>query len=161
MLKVTYLTPNFAVTGGLQREDIAEVAAAGFKSILSNLPDRESNKYLATTEEAELAGRAGLGFRYVPTTKADVFGDRVIEDVTAALNELEGPVLAHCASGLRSAFVWAAAAARSQPADCVITVLKKAGYDLEAVREELEDQGGRGHATVIAKALDCDCAQYE
>ena len=159
MLKITFLTPNFAVTGGLQREDIAEVAAAGFKSILSNLPDGESSKYPTTTEEAELARRAGLGFRYVPTTKADVFSDRVVEDATAALNELEGPVLAHCASGLRSAFVWAAAAARSQPADCVITVLKKAGYDLEAVREELEEQRARGSPGLIPEALDCHCAQ--
>ena len=163
MAKITFLTPYFAVTGGLQREDFAESAAAGFKSILSNLPDGESNKYPTTTEEAELAQRAGLGFRYVPTTKADIFSERVVEDVIAALNELEGPVLAHCASGLRSAFVWAAAAARSQPADCVIAVLKQAGYDLEAVREDLDDQRGRGQAkaTVNPRALDCNCAQFK
>jgi uncharacterized protein (TIGR01244 family) len=157
MLKITFITPGFAVAGGLQGEDIAEIAAAGFKSILSNLPDGESSRYLAATDEGELACRAGLGFRYVPTTKADVFSDRVLQAVSTALTELEGPVLAHCASGLRSALVWAAAASQSQPADCVITVLKKAGYDLEPVREELEEQRGRGEPGNIPEALDCHC----
>ena len=50
-------------------------------------------------------------------TKADVFTERVVGGVGAALRELPGPVLAHCASGMRSAVAWAAAAARVQPVD--------------------------------------------
>ena len=41
MNKITYITPNFAVTGALQPDDVAEAASLGFKSILSNLPDGE------------------------------------------------------------------------------------------------------------------------
>ena len=85
----------------------------------------------------------GLGFRHVPIIKSEVFSDRVVEGVSQVLAELEGPVLAHCASGVRSAIAWAAAAARTQPADCVIAALKNAGYDLAALRDELEDQRGR------------------
>lgn len=159
MNKITYLTLHFAVTGALQPADFPEIAALGFKSVLSNLPDGESSKYPSSTEEAELAKAAGLSFRYVPAIKSEVFSDQVVDGVGQALAELEGPVLAHCASGLRSAIAWAAAAARTQPADCVIAALKNASYDLAALRDELEDQRGRAHPAAMPAALDCHCEE--
>jgi len=157
--KITYLTPYFAVTGALQPGGFPEIAARGFKSVLSNLPDGESSKYPSAAEEAELAKAAGLGFRHVPAIKSEVFSDRVVDGVTRAAGELEAPVLAHCASGLRSAIAWAAAAARSQPADCVIAALKAASFDLAAIRDELEEQRGQGLAATVPRALDCRCGE--
>jgi uncharacterized protein (TIGR01244 family) len=151
--KVVYLTPGFAVTGALQPSDVREAAALGFRSVLSNLPDGESRAYPAAAEEARLAAEAGLGFRHVPVVKSEAFSDAVVEQVTRALAELEGPVLAHCASGLRSAIVWAAAASRSQPADTVLVALQAAGFNLGALREELEEQRGRPHPEFTPPAL--------
>jgi sulfide:quinone oxidoreductase len=138
MAKITYITPQFAVTGALTPADILEVAAAGFRSILSNLPDGESMRHPSSGKESALARAAGLGFRHVPTTKLEVLSDRVVEGVGAAAAELEGPILAHCASGLRSALAWAAAAARLQPAEHVLAALRSAGFSMDAMREELE-----------------------
>jgi sulfide:quinone oxidoreductase len=157
--KITYLTPYFAVTGALQPDDFRKLAALGFKSILSNLPDGESSNYPSAAEEKELARQAGLGFRHHPAVKSEVFSDKVVAGVIQALGELQGPVLAHCASGLRSALVWAAAAARTQPADCVIAALKTAGFDLSAIRGELEEQQGRVNPAGIPPALDLHCAE--
>lgn len=157
MDKITYLTPGFAVTGALQPDAFAQAAALGFKSILSNLPDGESNSYPSAAEEKELAARAGLGFRHVPVSKSEAFDERVVGGVSQALSELEGPVLAHCASGLRSAIAWAAAAARTQPADCVMAVLNDAGFDLEPLRDELEEQYGRAGPATRPAALECHC----
>jgi len=154
MNKITHIRPHFAVTGALRPDDFAEIAAAGFKSVLSNLPDGESSAHLTGREEAELAARAGLGFRHVPTTKADLFTPRVVDGVGEALRELPGPVLAHCASGLRSAVAWGAAAARVQPVDAVLEALKVAGFNLEAVREEFEALRDPGLAGPIPPALD-------
>jgi uncharacterized protein (TIGR01244 family) len=159
MQRIVFLTPNFAVTGALGREELAEVATQGFRSVLSNLPEGELRQYPSAAEEAELAARAGLGFRHVPVTKSEVFGDPVVEGLGRALDELEAPVLAHCASGLRSAVAWAAAAARSQPADCVIAALESAGFSLGALREDLEDQRGRPHSAKLPAALDCRCGE--
>lgn len=156
---IVFLTPQFAVTGWLKLEDLAAVAALGFKSVLSNLPDGEARQYPSAAAEAEAATRVGLQFRHVPTTKSEVFSDAVVEGVVNALRDLEGPVLAHCASGLRSAIAWAAAASRSQPADCVLAALQAANFDLGALREELADQFGRPVITPIPDALDCRCAQ--
>jgi sulfide:quinone oxidoreductase len=157
--KIVYLTPDFAVTGALQPHEFAEVAALGFKSVLSNLPDGESSRFPSSAEEAELAKRAGLGFRHVPAIKSEVFSDRVVDGVSQAARELESPIVAHCASGLRSAIAWAAAAARSQPADCVLAALKAAGFDLAPIRDELEEQRGGERAVMIPPALDCRCGE--
>ena len=157
MNRIVFLTPQFAVTGALRAEDFATVAAQGFRSVLSNLPDGESSQHPSSAEEARMAAGAKLGFRHVSATKSEVLSDRVIEGVNHALTELEVPVLAHCASGLRSAIAWAAAAARSQPAECVIAKLKDAGFDLAAIRDELEDQNGRAHPLPVPAALDCHC----
>jgi hypothetical protein len=89
--------------------------------------------------------------------KSEIFGEEVAGRMAVALGELEGPVLAHCASGLRSAIAWAAAAARRQPVECVVAVLKAAGFDLSPIRDELEDQYGRAHPAQIPAALDCRC----
>lgn len=159
MNKITHITPHYAVTGALQPGDVTAAAALGFKSILSNLPDGESSKHPSSAEEAKLAAAAGLGFRHIPAVKHDIFSDRVVEGTAEALQQLEGPVLAHCASGVRSATAWAAAAARSQPADCVVAVLKSAGFDLSALRDELEGQHGRTHPPRIPVPLDCRCEE--
>jgi sulfide:quinone oxidoreductase len=151
--KIIRLTPHFAVTGALQPEDFAEVANQGFKSILSNLPDGESARHPSSAEERELAAKAGLGFRHVPAVKADVLSDRVVEGVITALSELEGPVLAHCASGLRSAVAWAAAASRTEPVEAVLATLERAGFNLAALRDELEEQHGRASSEPAPLAL--------
>jgi len=157
MSKIRQITAQFAVTGALRAEDFAEIAAAGFKSIVSNLPDGESAAQLTGAEEAELAARHGLGFRHIPTTKFEVFSDRVVGGVSEALRELPGPVLAHCASGLRSVVAWAAAAARVQPADRVLSVLEAAGFDLKGIRDEVESQRDPSHMGAIPAALDASC----
>lgn len=138
MPKITHITPHFAVTGALRPEDFPEAARLGFKAVLSNLPDGESSQYLTSAEEKVLAERAGLAFRHIPATKFDLFSDRVIDGTAAAARDVDGPILAHCASGARSAVAWAAAAALSQPADCVLAALKAAGFNLEGLRGELE-----------------------
>ncbi len=154
MPKITYITPQFAVTGALVAADIAEVAALGFRSILSNLPDGESARHPGSGEEAALARAAGLGFRHVPATKLEVLGERVMEGVAAAAAELEGPILAHCASGLRSALAWAAAAARVQPAEQVRAALRRAGLPMDAMSEELEALRDPARDGPVAPALD-------
>jgi sulfide:quinone oxidoreductase len=154
MPKLTHITPAFAVTGALQPADFADIAAAGFRSVLSNLPDGESAAHPTGRQAAELAARAGLAFRHVPTTKTELFTDRVVDGVGDALRELPGPVLAHCASGLRSAVAWGTAASRLQPVDAVLATLKAAGFNLDAVRDELESLRDPAHSGPIPPALD-------
>ena len=158
MDKITTITPGFAVTSALAADDFAEAARLGFKSILSNLPDEEAADYMTARAEAGFAWRAGLRFAHVPAPKHDLFTDPVVEGMADAVKRLDGPILAHCRSGVRSAIVWAAASARSQPVDCVLERLTAAGFDLEFLRDELESQADRKRwlGDAVA-ALDCGC----
>ncbi len=159
MEKITYITPDFAVTAALAPDDFSEVARLGFKAVLSNRPDDEDAGQLSARGEAVLAWRAGLRFAHVPASKLDLFTDPVIEDMDKAVRRLGGPILAHCKSGVRSAIIWAAASARSQPVDCVLERLTVAGFDLDFLRDELEAQADRKHwVGAMASALDCGCA---
>jgi uncharacterized protein (TIGR01244 family) len=144
MPPIIRLTPDIAVSGALTAADIAAAKAQGFKAIVSNRPDGEEPGQLTAAQEAALAAAAGLAFRHVPATRVDLFSDAVVDGMAAALADLDGPVLAHCKSGLRSAYAWAAAAARDTPVDTVVATLAAAGIDGEAVRHELDAQAERG-----------------
>jgi sulfide:quinone oxidoreductase len=116
----------------------------GFRSIISNRPDGEAVDQLPAAEAIDQASQAGLAYRHVPAAKLDLFTDPVVDGMRDAMAMLEGPILAHCASGLRSAIVWAAASARSQDVDGILAALDKAGFDLAFLRDELDEQAQRG-----------------
>lgn len=158
MEKIVHITPTFAVTGALAPEDFAAVAALGFKSVISNRPDGEEAGQMPARVEAAHAWRHGLRFAHVPAEKLDLFTDPVVEGMADAVRSLEGPILAHCKSGLRSAIVWAAASARSQPVDCVLAALDAAGFDLDLLRDDLDRQADRRRwLGDVVPALDCEC----
>ena len=156
---LTWITPNFAVTAELTPRDFAVLAERGIASIISNRPDGEEAGQILAKTEAALAWRAGLVFRHVPAAKHDLFTDGVVEAMADALRGLESPVVAHCKSGIRSAIVWAAASARSQPVDCVLAALEQAGFDLDAIRDDLDGQADRKRWLGVTTALDCATAQ--
>ncbi len=155
---LTWITPAFAVTSVLSPDDFPALAARGITAIISNLPDYEDTAQMTAKSEAAHAWRAGLVFRHVPASKHDLFTDVVVEGMADALRTLKGPVVAHCKSGMRSAIIWAAASARSQPVDCVLAALHKAGFDLDVIRDDLDAQADRKRWLGVATALDCNTA---
>ncbi|MDX2259449.1 MAG: TIGR01244 family sulfur transferase [Hyphomicrobiaceae bacterium] len=141
---IIFLTPGFAVTDAATAADFAALAGQGFKAVINNRPDGEEAGQASATDEARRARAAGLGYRHVPASKLEVFTDRVVDGMADALEALEGPVVAHCKSGLRSAMVWAAAEARRAPVADILARLSNAGFDLEFLRDELDQQADRG-----------------
>ncbi len=156
MQQPIFIIPHFAVTAALAPGDFAAAAAMGFRSVLSNRPDHEAADQLSARDESVLAWRAGLKFRHVPAGKLDLFTDDVVEAMGDAVASLEGPILAHCASGIRSAIAWAATSARGGDVDCILAALDKAGFDLDFLRDDLEAQSDRARWVGLrAPALDC------
>lgn len=136
MKPIILLNPGFAVTGALEPPDFAEAARLGYRTILSNLPDGEMRQMPTSQEAARLAAEAGLAYRHIPATRFDVLGDDVLGATLQAVSELPGPVLAHCASGMRSAVAWGGAAARFNEADAVVAKLNKAGFNMAPLKAE-------------------------
>ena len=100
----------------------------------------------------EIDGRGGRNTQNAIAAFEQATGTAMADAVAS----LKGPVLAHCASGLRSAIAWAAASARTQNVDCVLKALEKAGFDLEFLRDDLEGQADRARwIGPRAPALDC------
>lgn len=159
MDRIVFITPAVAIAGAVTGSDFAGIAGHGFKSVVNNRQDGEDAGQLTTREEAVHAWRAGVAYQHVPAFKHELFEDHVVEQMMDALANLPGPVLVHCKSGLRSAILWASASVRSgEPLDCVLATAKAAGFDLEALREEIAGQAGRKRSTATADALDCAAA---
>ncbi len=143
MSKITQITPRFAIAGQLSQDDFAQAAALGYRTIINNRPDGEERGQLSAAEGRAAAAEHGLSYVHIPATKHDIFTDDVVGQMADVLAAQDGPVLAHCKSGQRSAIAWAAAAARGAPVGEVLAALKAAGLDFGFLRDDLDKQADR------------------
>jgi uncharacterized protein (TIGR01244 family) len=100
------LADGLAASAQLEVADFTELAGQGVMLVINNRPDGEAPGQLSAAEGRRAAEQAGLAYRHIPVKLAtlraediDLFGEVV---ATAP-----GPVHAHCASGRRSAVLWA------------------------------------------------------
>lgn len=94
------LTEDYAVSPQISVADVAEIKAAGFKSVICNRPDNEDPGQPSAGEIEQAVRAAGLEFRWIPV----ISGGMTPDDVAAqadALDELPAPVFAYCRSGTR------------------------------------------------------------
>jgi len=134
-MDIRKVTDTFSVAPQIEIEELAEVAALGFKSVICNRPDGEEMSQPETSAMKAAAEEAGLTFSNVPV----ISGAMTLEDVkanAAALEALEGPVLAYCRSGTRSITLWAQDQILHKGADVedIITAAANAGYNLSGLR---------------------------
>ena len=160
MTSPTFITPGFAVTSSMREADFAAAAKMGFKSIICNLPDGENEQDLTSAQAAKLAWQHGLALRYIPADKMELFSASTVDPMEDALRTLDGPVLAYCRSGMRSAIVWAAASARHGSVPCVLAALLQAGFDFDFLEEDLVEQANAKRWPATVPALDCSEAKH-
>lgn len=129
---------RISVAPQISPEDVPALAKAGFTYIINNRPDDEEPGQPSGNEIRHAAAQAGLGYAAIPVTP-DGFSGLQVEEMTKALAEANGPVLAYCRSGTRSCNLWALAAAHSggEP-DALIEKAAGAGYDISGIRPLLE-----------------------
>ncbi|CAB3910769.1 Beta-lactamase hydrolase-like protein [Achromobacter animicus] len=103
------LTPNFAVAPQLGPDDMADVAAAGYKSVIINRPDFEGGPEQPTAADVSRAAQeAGLQIEYQPVVGSAMTAADVAR-FAELLRTLPGPVLAYCRTGTRCTNLFAAA----------------------------------------------------
>mgnify|MGYP001439626008 CR=1 FL=1 len=134
------LTEAYAVSPQIDPADFAAIKAAGYAMVIDNRPDGEIPPSHHTDVMAEAARAAGLEFVANP-----VIGGALtlanVEAQAAAMARATGPILAYCASGNRSSIVWALSQAGQRSADELIGIPARHGYNLEALRPQLEARG--------------------
>lgn len=137
------ISPDLAVSGQIQPQDLAELAAQGFRVVINNRPDAEvgAGEDGEAMQAAALA--AGLEYRAIPFVPGQITPDMVQAHADALA--LPGRKIAYCRSGNRSTVLWALSRAGEVPTDELLETAARAGYDLSGVRPLIEQlaQGAR------------------
>ncbi|MEY2777806.1 MAG: hypothetical protein RLY30_1904 [Pseudomonadota bacterium] len=98
-----WLTSKLAVAPQLSLQDVAEVKAAGFQSVICNRPDFEDGPGSAQATQAELAAACealGLAFAYHPVSSGGHTEAQALH-MGELMAKLPTPMLAFCRSGNR------------------------------------------------------------
>jgi len=139
-MKVKQLTEEFAVADQLTADDVDTLAAAGYKTIICNRPDGEAAGQPPRAEVEAVAQEHGMGFRYIPVVSGQLTMNDIAE-FSAALDEVDGPVLAYCRSGTRSIQLWGLARGlKGMDPNEIVLLGAEAGFDLRGVAGWLSEQ---------------------
>lgn len=142
-MQFSHITPDYAVAPQIALEDMAALAAQGFKTVINNRPDAEVPPALGS--EAMRAAAEAAGLHYVENPVIN--GAMTLEMVTAqgaALADAPGPILAYCRSGTRSTIMWALARAGQEPTDALLAAAAQAGYDIAGMAGQIDALAQRG-----------------
>lgn len=110
-LYVTVHSPNFATTGQITPDDVSEIKAAGYFSIINNRPNFEGGEVQPTSEAIEAVAQiAGIDYFALPFSPNQV-NQSVVEAFAKMVHEAPKPILAFCRTGTRSTNIFQAAVA--------------------------------------------------
>ncbi|CUX83337.1 MAG: TIGR01244 family protein [Roseibaca calidilacus] len=132
------LTDGYAVAPQIAAEEAAEIAAAGFKTVICNRPDGEVPAEFQSDAIRAAVEAAGMNFVANPVIGGAITPDNISAQ-GAAIADQPGPILAYCASGNRSSIVWAMSQVGTRPIDELIATPAQHGYNLEPLRPLLEN----------------------
>ena len=143
MASIRRINDQVSVAPQLDPADIVEAARAGFTTIVNNRPDDEEAGQPEGEAIRAVAQTLNLAYHAIPITHAGFSGPQV-EAMRAVLAAAEGPVLAYCRSGTRSANLWALAeASRGEHPAGLIEAAAGAGYDLNGLPPLLDQLSGK------------------
>ena len=131
------VTDELSVAPQISAADVADIADAGFRSILCNRPDGEAIGQPDFAEIEAAAKAAGVEIVWQPIISgaiSDADGAQ-FGDIVAGLPK---PVLAYCRSGTRCTALWSLSQAKLQSSDAIIRSAAEAGYDLRGLAPRLD-----------------------
>jgi sulfide:quinone oxidoreductase len=107
-MTIKAINAGLSVSPQILPDDVAAIAAAGFRSVVCNRPDGEGADQPAFAAIEAAARAAGLQAAYLPVVSGQV-KDADVETVATLFATLPKPVFAYCRSGTRSATLWSLA----------------------------------------------------
>lgn len=135
-MKLAVLTPNVSALAQPSVEEIAELAERGYRSIIGNRPENESEDQPRWLDLKAAAAARGMDAVQIPIVMGQI-GDEQVEAFRDALEQLPKPIAVFCRSGTRAALMWALANQASLTVDERITIAGREGYDLEPFRQQI------------------------
>jgi uncharacterized protein (TIGR01244 family) len=126
------LEEGFFVSGQIRPEDVPDLAARGIRTIVNNRPDGEVPGQPEGGMIGSAAREAGLAYHAIPLRQLNA---EAVEETERVLQAAEQPILAFCAVGARSTYLWALArSGQGEDADTLTDRAAAAGYDLAPIR---------------------------
>ena len=130
------LTDQLFVSAQLSLDDIQAAKAAGFKTIINNRPNNESDDQPDGAEIENAVRNAGLAYYYQPVVSGQIT-DENVDGFGQLLSSVEGPTLAFCRTGTRCTFLWALSQAAHEELPELANKAASAGYDLSGLMPRL------------------------
>ena len=137
------ITPDYAVAPQISPSDMADLAAAGFVTVINNRPDMENPPDLQSGAMRAAAEAAGMAYVDNPVVNGGLTL-KMLEVQGNAIAAASGPVFAWCRTGTRSSMVWALSQAGKMPTGDIVALLNKAGYDIPGLAAQIESLAARG-----------------
>ena len=123
------------VVGQLLEAQIQALSEQGVMSFINNRPDMEAPIQPLSERLEQAAQSVGVDYFYIPMAGGLTPG--IIEASVTAYNNAPRPIVAFCASGMRSAVLWAFAHVKQMGVEAVMDAIADVGYNLEQIREPL------------------------
>ena len=123
------------VTGQLMPAQLQALSEQGVMSFINNRPDLEAPLQPLSEELDAAASDLGLDYFHIPMGAGLTPG--LIEASLNAYENAPRPIVAFCASGMRSAALWAFAHVDRLGIDATMSALASAGFNLEQLRQPL------------------------
>lgn len=128
------------VTGQLLAAQMQALAEQGVMTFINNRPDMEGPIQPLSEDLEKIAQELGVDYFHIPMAGGLTPG--IIEASETVYNDMPRPIVAFCASGMRSAALWAFAHVGKLGVDGVMDALGAAGYNLEQIRGPLQAHNG-------------------
>lgn len=142
-MDIKKISPSISVSSQLTLKDLGLASAQGYKTIINNRPDGESDDQPASEEIERIAQELGLAYRHVPVVSGKI-SDVDVEAFSSTLDNVMGPVLAFCRTGSRSTSLWALSQAKHLDAAAIVAAAAEIGQNLTSLLPRLESMSEKG-----------------
>jgi len=149
-MEIKKISPFISVSPQIYPAHVERLAAQGFRTIINNRPDNETDDQPLGKELSEEAVKHGIEFINIPIIPGELTQQNV-KEFGDAMSRVTGPVLAYCRSGMRSTSLWALYEARHMGSDTIISFASTIGYDLSSQKEHLDE--ALAHAAGIEEPI--------
>ncbi len=125
-------------------EDIRSFRDRGFRTLINNRPDNEDPAQPGTQAEQQEAKHCGLSYAFIPVT-ADTITEADVRAFQRAVEESDGPVVAHCQTGKRSLSIYLIGEVLDgrMSADEIVEFGRGCGFDTSSAAPWLTQHAGR------------------
>ena len=141
-MEIKRISPFISVSPQIYPAHMERLAAMGFKTLINNRPDNETDDQPLVAELTAEAAKHGMALISIPIIPGEIT-DQNIDEFTREMGRVKGPVLAYCRSGMRSTSLWALYEARHLDSDSIIQFASTLGYDLSWQKEHLDEAAAR------------------